>query len=218
MTDSVESAKNNLTFERIVSRIKTASSHIPRLFLELAVVFIGVYLAFLLTDYQEELEKQDIRIKFFEGLIVEFDRVVFHLDKEEVNMLPHLSAMEQISKGNQPQVPVHPLYYPVPGKMVTAAFDSRNFESLNTSTIENIVRAAPHMEELHQKINMFNDFLVVHLTAQESNVTCCYDHEGKLFEHYAWYPELIEEIHYLNRYIRNTIIESAIPDLEELTQ
>lgn len=216
MTESVESAKDKYTFERIASKIKTASSHIPRLFLELAVVFIGVYLAFLLTDYQEELEKKDIRIKFFESLIVEFDRVVFHLDEEEVNMLPHLSAMEQINLGKQPQIPVHPLYYPVPGKVVTAAFDSRNFESLNTSTIENIVLAAPHMEYLHQRINMFNDFLLVLLADQESNGNCCYSDEGELLEHYSWYPELIEEIHDLNRYIRDTIIESAIPDLKKL--
>lgn len=218
MTDSVESAKDNLTFERIVSRIKTASSHIPRLLLELAVVFIGVYLAFLLTDYQEELEKQDIRVKFFESLIFEFETVVYHLDEEERNMLTHLSTMEKISQGTQPRIPARSLYYPVPGLVVAAAFDGRNFESLTTETIVNIVEATPYLESLKQKINTFNELLVGLLRAQESNVNCCYNSEGELLDHYSWYPELLEEIHELNRSIKNSIVETAIPDLQKLNK
>lgn len=218
MTDSVESAKNNLTFERIVSRIKTASSHIPRLLLELAVVFIGVYLAFLLTDYQEELEKQDIRVKFFESLIFEFETVVKYLDEEERNMLTHLSTMEKISQGTQPRIPARSLYYPVPGLVVAAAFDSRNFESLTTETIVNIVEATPYLESLKQKINTFNELLVGLLRAQESNVNCCYNSEGELEDHYSWYPDLLVEIHELNREIKKTILETAIPDLQKLNK
>lgn len=216
MTDSVESAKDNLTFDRIASRIKTASSHIPRLLLELTVVFIGVYLAFLLTDYQEELEKQDIRMKFFESLIFEFETVVYHLDAEERNMLTHLSTMEKISQGAQPRIPARSLYYPVPGLVVAAAFDSRNFESLTIETIANIVEATPYLESLKQKINTFNELLIGLLRAQESNVNCCYNGEGELLEHYRWYPDLLMEIHELNREIKKTILETAIPDLQKL--
>ena len=218
MTDSVESAKDSLTFKQVVSRIKTASSHIPRLLVELAVVFIGVYLAFLLTDYQEELEKRDIRMKFFESLIVEFETVVFHLDEEERNMLPHLSTMEKIGQGKQPQIPSVSLYYPVPGLVVAAAFDSRNFEALNAETIGNIVKATPYMETLKQKINTFNELLIGLLRAQESNASCCYNDEGELLEHYRWYPDLLEEIHELNREIKKKILETAIPDLQKLKE
>ena len=216
MTDSVESAKDNHTLERIVSKIKTASAQIPRLLIELAVVFIGVYLAFLLTDYQEELEKQDIRTKFYESLIFEFSTVNFHLGTEERNMLPHLSAVEELSQGKQPRIPTRSLYYPVPGLVVAAAFDSRNFESLNTETIEVIVEATPYMESLKQKINTFNHLLVLLLSAQQSDANCCYNDEGKLLEQYSWYPELVSDIHELNQRIRKTIVEKALPDLQKL--
>lgn len=216
MIDSEKPETGKLTFDRVKSRIKEVSSQIPRLFLELGVVFVGVYLAFLLTDYQEELEKQDIRTKFYESLIFEFSTVNFHLGTEERNMLPHLSAVEELSQGKQPRIPTRSLYYPVPGLVVAAAFDSRNFESLNTETIEVIVEATPYMELFKQKINTFNDLLVLLLSAQQSDANCCYNDEGKLLEQYSWYPELVSEIHELNQRIRKTIVEKALPDLQEL--
>lgn len=216
MSDTKHSSSRKQTFDRIWSKILTASSHIPRLFVELVVVFIGVYLAFLLTDYQEELEKGEIRIKFYESLVVEFSTLVRHLDDEERNMLWHLSAVEEIKNGNRPKIPARPLYYSIPSLILIAAFDSRNFESLNTDTINNIVQLTPDIEALKQKIDRFNELLVSLLVAQESNANCCYDTHGKLLDDYIWYPVLVSDIHKLNIDIRKIILDSAIPDLREL--
>lgn len=218
MTDLEKSSSVRQTFEQIASAIKTASSHIPRLIVELGVVFIGVYLAFLLTDYQEELEKRDIRIKFYESLIVELSSIVVHLEDEEINMLWHLSAVEEIEKGNRPKIPARPLHYSVSALVLTAAFDSRNFESLNTDTINNVVLLTPDIESLERKIDTFNELLFVLLDAQESNVNCCYNVEGNILDDYSWYPDLVTDIHEVSLRIRKTILESAIPDLRELKE
>ncbi|MCY3885196.1 MAG: hypothetical protein OXG24_09840 [Gammaproteobacteria bacterium] len=218
MTDLEKSASSKLNLEQFMSKLRTATSHIPRLFVELSVVFIGVYLAFLLTDYQEELEKRDIRIKFYESLIVELSSVVKHLDEESGNMLWHLSAVEEIVKGNRPKIPARPLHYSIPGLVLSAAFDSRNFESLNTDTINNIVILTPAMESLKRKIDTFNDLLVSLLAAQQSNENCCYNARSQLLDDYAWYPKLVVEMHELDLQIRRTIIESAIPDLQKLKE
>lgn len=215
-TEQAKSGKRSLY--RIGSKIKTASSHIPRLFVELAVVFIGVYLAFLLTDYQEELEKGEIRIKFYESLIVELSNVVQHLTEEEQHMLWHTSAVEEMEKGNRPKIPARPLNYSIPGLVLTAAFDSRNFESLNTDTINNVAQLTPVMESLKQKVDTFNNLLVSLLAAQSSDDDCCYDTQGKILDDYIWYPELVKDMYELNVEIRQIIIESAIPDLQELME
>ncbi len=216
-TEHIKAEKQ--TFDRIRSKIKTASSHIPRLFVELAVVFIGVYLAFLLTDYQEELEKGEIRVKFYESLIVELSTVFEHLEVEyRNNLLWHLSAKEEIEEGNRPRIPARPLNHSIPGVVLTAAFDSRNFESLNTDTINNIVQLSPHIESLKQKIDTFNSLLISLLTAQKSDVDCCYDTQDQLLDDYSWYPELIEDIHDLSGEIRKRILAKAIPDLQELKE
>lgn len=54
-----------------------------RYFGEFAIVFVGIYLAFLLTDYQEELRERKVRVKFYENLIREFDSLAGHLELEE---------------------------------------------------------------------------------------------------------------------------------------
>ena len=38
---------------------------------ELVAVFVGVYLAFLFSDYQEELEDRAVRVKYYDTLILE---------------------------------------------------------------------------------------------------------------------------------------------------
>ncbi len=219
MSDTDNTNSDRWTIDRITSKIRTASSHVPRLFVELAVVFIGVYLAFLLTDYQEELEKGEIRIKFYESFIVELSTVVEHLDVEEgENLLWHLSTVEEIRKGNRPNIPARPLYYSISGLVLTAAFDSRNFESLNTDTVNDLVQLSLYMESLKQRINTFNSLLVSLLSEQKSDVDCCYDTQHKLLDDYSWYPKLVLDIYDLNIYIRDRILNSAIPDLQELKE
>ncbi|MYD46425.1 MAG: hypothetical protein F4W92_08745 [Gammaproteobacteria bacterium] len=216
--NDIEHAKSGKMFDRIMTKIKTASSTIVRLFAELAVVFVGVYLAFLLTDYQEELEKGEIRIKFYESLIVELSGVVQHLLEEEEHLLWHTSTREEIRKGNRPKIPAQPLNYAIPASLLTAAFDSRNFESLKTPTINNVVLLTPVIESLNQKVHNFNNLLVSLLEAQTSDEDCCYDIHGNILDDYIWYPTHIKEIHDLNEEIREIILDRAIPDLQQLTE
>ncbi|MXZ54727.1 MAG: hypothetical protein F4077_00495 [Gammaproteobacteria bacterium] len=216
--NDIEHTKSGKTFDRIKTKIKTASSTIVRLFAELAVVFIGVYLAFLLTDYQEELEKGEIRIKFYESLIVELSGVVQHLLEEEEHMLWHTSTREEIRKGNRPKIPAQPLNCAIPASLLTAAFDSRNFESLKTPTINNVVLLTPVIESLNQKVQNFNNLLVSLLAAQKSDEDCCYDIHGNILDDYIWYPTLVKDIHDLNVEIREIILDRAIPDLQQLTK
>ena len=221
MSATEQTKSDKPLFERITSKIKTASSNIPRLLVELAVVFIGVYLAFLLTDYQEELEKGEIRIKFYESLIVELSDVVERLDpdgEEQRNLLWHMSTVEEITKGKRPKIPARPLHHSIPGLVLTAAFDSRNFESLNTDTINNVVQLSPDIESLKQRIDTFNDLLVSLLEAQQSDDACCYDAQGKLLNDYRWYPKLVLDVYELNVDIRELILDQAIPDLQELKE
>ncbi|MCY3541984.1 MAG: hypothetical protein OXH31_08800 [Gammaproteobacteria bacterium] len=216
--NDIEHTQSGTTFDRIKTKIKNASSRIVRLFAELAVVFVGVYLAFLLTDYQEELEKEEIRVKFYESLIVELSGVVRHLLEEEEHMLWHTSTREEIRKGNRPKIPAQPLNYAIPASLLTAAFDSRNFESLKTPTINNVVLLTPVIESLKQKVHNFNNLLVSLLEAQKSDEDCCYDAHDNILDDYVWYPTLVKDIHDLNEEIRLIILDKAIPDLQQLTE
>ena len=53
---------------------------VGRFALELVIVFLGVYLAFLLADYRKELQDRALGVKYHELLIIEFQTLVRHLE------------------------------------------------------------------------------------------------------------------------------------------
>lgn len=69
--------------------------------IELVVVFVGVYLAFLASDYQEELRDRDVRIKYYEALILEFETLARHLEEEHEKIRRHLAVIGEIEAANQ---------------------------------------------------------------------------------------------------------------------
>lgn len=216
MENTDSSQKPNKLLARLGKLLKFLRVQVPRYFFELAIVFIGVYLAFQLTELEDEIEKREIRIKYFDSLISEFSMVAFYLDEEERNLLPHLAALEKMQQGDQPPIPTRSLYFVAPRIVVTAAFDSRNFESLNEETIEGIIQGSPLLESLEQRIDTFNELLLAFLETKEADIDCCYDDNGKLLDSLNWYPTLVEEIHELNRVIRESLIDVAIPNLQQL--
>lgn len=61
---------------------KVAQSELMKYLFEIFIVFLGVYLAFLLTDYQESLRERDIRVQHYESLTLEL-RMVANMLKIE---------------------------------------------------------------------------------------------------------------------------------------
>ena len=98
--------------------------------------------------------------------------------------------------------------------MVNAAVHGRNFESLDRSTLRNIVGGVSLLEMLDQSIRSLNRLSEALVPVQARGEDCCYDRDGRLLPHLDWYPRLIGEIHTHNRQLRKVLAERAIPDLE----
>lgn len=206
------------SFRRLSSMSSFSRNDIARYALEFVIVFVGVYLAFLLTDYQEELRERDVQLKYSASLILEFQVMVAHLDIEEKKLLKHLEIIEQIDSGHRPMIPVSDLIYPFHGGVVDAAFEGRNFEALDWDILNNIVRGRPGLEMLDRNISMLNRLTTELLPIQMTDKNCCYDEDGNLLPSLEWYPRLIREVHRLNRGLKTVITDRAIPDLEQSKQ
>ena len=152
-----------------------------RYLLEFVIVFVGVYLAFLLTDYQEELREREVRVKYYENLIYEFQSLVGHLGQQEQTLLGYQAVLEEIEKGNRPLIPVSTLTFLFSGGVVDAAFEGANFSSLDSRVLANIVRGRPYLEALDQRISMLNQLTASLVPLQISGERCCYDENGRLF-------------------------------------
>ena len=69
------------------------------------IVFVGVYLAFLFSDYQEELQDRSIRVKYYNSLILELEQLRQHLMVEDGTIQQHMAVVAEIEQGLQPDLP-----------------------------------------------------------------------------------------------------------------
>lgn len=121
------------------NKSKISGSDIARYVLEFVILFVAVYLAFLLTDYQEELREREVRVKYYESLILEFGLLLQHLDNEAFKLEGHLKIIEVIENGKRPFIPISDMNFPFLGGVVDAAFEGRYFEALDRGILRNIV-------------------------------------------------------------------------------
>ena len=188
-------------------------SEVLRYLFELFIFFIGVYLAFLLTDYQDERREREIQVKYYESLIYEIDAIIGHLDGEERKLKAHLAVLDEMEKGSKPHIPVSDLNLLHRGLVIGSAFESQHFEALDTRIIQQIVFGMPALDSLDQYVRSFNDLSPSLLVLQLDRDSCCYDEDGTLLPHLEWYPRLVNDIHKHNRQIRVGFVERALPEI-----
>lgn len=197
----------------IVTRI--ARTEAMRYLFEVLIVFLGVYLAFLITDHQESNREREIRVQHYESLAGELAVLASILDAEEQKILVHMKIVEDIDQGKRPNIPPSDLLFVYPGSVRDSAFNSKHFESLDPDIVHKIIRGSFGLSLLEQSVESFNAQSFALLPLQATQEECCYDEEGKLLAHWQWYPRLVRDIHTLNRTAREGIIGQAIPDLRE---
>ena len=181
---------------------------------EFFIVFFGVYLAFLFTDYQDDLRDKKIRIKYYSALIHEFEVFAKHLIEEETKLLKYLDVVDQIEAGGQPQLISTDLYYLYNGITVRAAFNSKNFEAIDEDLLMSIIGGIYQLEILEKKIESISQLDKSVLLPLMVNGAIYYDESGQLLEYLQWYPKLVREIHHINSLLQTIVIEQALPDLK----
>ena len=182
---------------------------------ELVIVFVGVYLAFVFADYQEELQDRAIRVKYYNSLILEFTRLDQHLEQENEGIQRHLVVVAEIEEGGRPELTVSDLSYLYRGSVVAAAFNSENFESLDPDILSAIISGIPLLEYLEDRVDRFNDLTATVLLPMKAAGAPEYNADGSLRAHLAWYPRLLREIGSANRALHEIVNDLAIPDLAE---
>ena len=182
--------------------------------LELVIVFLGVYLAFLFNGYREEVHERSMQLKYYDSLILEFKALVGHLNQENEKLRKHLAVVTEIEEGGQPDLLPSDLYYLYPGDVVEAAFNSTNFESLSNYILSNIIGGTPALELLEENVDRLNQFTMMVLLPAQTGAIDFYDEQG-LKAAFASYPYLIRETHDMNRQVAELVEQNAIPDLEQ---
>lgn len=169
--------------------------NLPFFAIELLVVFVGVYLAFLLGNRQEAAREQELALKYREILICDFEILVSFLHDQLEDMRPHRQVVQQIEEGLEPDIPLGEFYYLYDDRVLQAAFDSQNFESLDSLLVQAVVRGRVLLLSLGQYVDRLNVFMSTTLAPMEqAGDRRYYDDEGNLLPHLEAYPRLVGAI------------------------
>jgi len=203
--------------------------NLPFFAIELVVVFVGVYLAFLLGNRQATERERDVALKYREVLICDFEILVSFLHDQLEELRPHIQVVREIDEGHQPDIPLGEFYYQYDDRVLQAAFDSQNFESLDSRLVQAVVRGRIMLLSLEQYVDRLNAFTTTTLAPMERDGDRRYydDDEGNLLPHLEPYPRLIRRAARVNAGLQNILrgealfslhIETMGFDLEDIVE
>lgn len=188
--------------------------NLPFFAIELLVVFVGVYLAFLLGNRQEAAREQEVALKYREALICDFEMLVASLHGQLEELRRHLEVVQQIEEGLEPDLPVSEFYYLHDDQVIQAAFDSQNFESLDSLLVQNIVQGRIALLSLEQQVDRLNEFMSLTLgPMQREGDRRYYGDEGNLLPHLEAYPRLVRGAARTNARLQNILRGDALVSL-----
>ena len=185
--------------------------NLPFFGIELLVVFVGVYLAFLLGNRQATEREQEVALKYCEVLICDFEILVSSLRNQLERLRPHRQVVRQIEEGLEPDIPLSEFYYLYNDRVLQAAFDSQNFESLDSRLVQAVVRGRVLLLSLEQHVDRLNAFMATTLAPMERDGgRRYYDDEGNLLPHLEAYPRLVGAVTDVNVSLQRVLLGEAL--------
>lgn len=183
-------------------------------FIEFLVIFLGVYVAYLFSDFQENQRERRTQIKYCATLIEEFRFLDLLLAQQQARIAedyrPVLAAMEA---GERPALHVAPLFFDFRGLTIEAAFrNDENFNALPDLILANLTRGHTAIAGIRSRVEQLRANLS---TIGRTGVAPeqLYEADGALREEFSWYPRLVREIEAIGGQTR-TALGDAIAGLE----
>ncbi len=189
---------------------------LAKIFIELLIVFIGVYLAFQLNNYKEEAENQRIQNNYYKVLSNEFEYTAQNI-KQVADQLEafasRLDAKEKLQLSKLQRLDLSDNMY-----VLKSAFNSGYFENIDQKYINNIGRGANHLDKVSTLLRNYNNKIQNVLIANSFENSIFYDEDGTLKNNYFWVKEELDYIIYYLKMLEKVIVEEAIPDTKSLIE
>lgn len=177
---------------------KTARSRWLRqavgLALQLVVVFVGVYAAFLLDRHREHVAEQRADDQLYALLIDEVESVAVGLDRQRARfdslyVIPFVRSPE-------PRIPLRP-YYQINGDLTSPELEALLASGSVASSEADLLPAIRYYNSSARYYTKVSDELrrlSVDRIAPVLGGGSFYDPAGRLLEEYEWYPSLVLQL------------------------
>lgn len=200
-----------MNMENVISTLK-------RLFFELVIVFLGVFLAFQLNNYRQSIANNKIKERYYGLILAEFKSNLAEVKFTKNLVSAYLDTLAvQIENGNKPKLNSLENYALDNNLFVIkSAFESGHLENLNPRFINNISVGSNYLTRLSNRINQFNDKVNLAYQSNDWLSDKFYTKNGQLKAEFEWY---MNDLHFILKYLNNletAIEEGAIPDIEKV--
>ena len=186
---------------------------------ELITVFLGVYSAILVSDYQDRQKLNQARVDYFNTFLSElenYESSATRLEKKISEFL--LTFDEALNEGNKPTLIAHNLIFYSNTFIIGAAFEGDKFSAIGTTFLSSISRGTSLIKVIQQKITLYNQNCHQLLYFQLYDTERFYREDGKMFDHLQWYTKDLQEIQQLLSVLIKIIQEGAMPETSQLIQ
>ena len=189
---------------------------VARVFLELLVVFVGVYAAFALNTYREAQRNNTLKAAYCRTLINEMTYLAYVADQQSQYLDSiHVHYRDAVESGRMPALKPHFIEFDARAMTIEAAATIGSLEAIGIDlTVKltlgnNLIVAIQHRYRRYQELT--RDILLTHLNAERREF---YTADRRLREKYQWYLAFPKALSQMLATLRDTIRRQAIPEIE----
>lgn len=189
-------------------------------FVELIVVFIGVFSAFQLNDFRDRQRNDDIKINYYKS----FQEELLFISKYNLEIRDSIQSIiafyeTGIDQGTRPGLEYVTDFNMIgEAPIVESAFSDEHFTSIGSYLLVNISFGNNHFGWLKERVDEYNRRVKDLLYNQNTTTNSFYDSEGKLKPEFQWYLKELKAIIVLINELERQIHEGAIPATNQLIE
>lgn len=200
--------------------MKSIWSHLKNLFVELFIVFLGVFLAFQLNSYKENVDADNLKKNFYILILDEFQANLKEISRVKEQIINYLDNFKKsIAQKENPGV-LTLKYLDIENNMLVlkSGFENGYLENINPKYISNMSRGSNHLTRLAKLMDRYNNSIDDVLKQNDWNTDLFYTKNHELKEKYLW---IITDLEYIEEYLKqleNALVTGAIPDAKALIE
>lgn len=186
--------------------------------LEMMIVFCGVYLAFWLNGYSQQIAEDKRKVEYCEVFILELRYLSNFLEQDSARLDSIRQAFQtELAEDKQPLPKPIKLSFDFEGLIIRAVSQDRSFEALGINLIGKIAIGNNAVQALKNRYAQYQSYtrgiLLPNLDKPASEY---YSDDGQLKEKYHWYMEMLSEIIGYAENLKMVIDDRAIPDVQNI--
>lgn len=178
-----------------------------RSFVELIIIFIGVYGAFLLNNYRQQNLTEQVQLKYYQTFLADLQSLQNKTDK----LISQVETMiDEVETAESDALPYNRhLTLPNTSFIIKSAYESNNFRSLSTGYLINIEGGSNLIKHIERRFQILDEEVRNYILFKENNAKA--EQEFK-----NWYINELKFILGLLTELKEAIEEGAIPATKEL--